>query len=251
MSQRPRRRHSLLARRTALRRFLGAVHPPERVLILIVSLVAIFYLYRQRRSEPPILQWTIAKGRVSITPQEPVWLSGFASRTQPPVSNDTLNGIPLFARAVVIGERERGGLVPSAGPLVLVTLDVVGIDRRLSDRIFEFAGRRRGLGRDRLKLVVSHTHSGPVVGRNLEVLAPDQKEEIDKIERYERFLFERVSGLIDDVLGTSESTPCDAFWGVAQNRMAVNRREVQERLYDGSYHGLIDPSVPVLHFRDA
>ena len=85
-----------------------------------------------------------------------MWMSGYASRTKP--SEGAVHD--LWAKALAV--RDPGGRT-----VLLVTLDVVGIDRETSNRIRDALQSRHGLGRDRIVLACSHTHCGPVVGTNL------------------------------------------------------------------------------------
>src|ERR1043166_2328186 len=70
-----------------------------------------------------------AKGR--ITPERPMWMSGYAGRTKP--AEGTL--IDLWAKALVLED-------PDGRRCALVTLDLVGIDRSLSQGVCAELERR-------------------------------------------------------------------------------------------------------------
>src|SRR4051812_5003185 len=73
-------------------------------------------------------------GRAKITPEKPLWMSGYASRDH--AAEGTLHD--LWAKVLVVedGRGER---------LALVTLDLVGIDRRFSQEVCSRLERENGL----------------------------------------------------------------------------------------------------------
>src|SRR2546426_5993839 len=85
-----------------------------------------------------------------------MWMSGYASRDRP--AEGTL--IDLWAKALALDDGE-------GNRAVLVTMDLCGIDRRLSVRVCRRLQERHRLERASIALCVSHTHTGPVVGQNL------------------------------------------------------------------------------------
>src|SRR5688500_7051591 len=100
--------------------------------------------------------WKAGVARVKITPQQPVWMSGYAARDRP--AEGTLHDLWAKALALDDGNGRRA---------VLVTLDLCGIDRDFSVRVCKRLSERHKLDRSAIALNVSHTHTGPVVGSNL------------------------------------------------------------------------------------
>ena len=100
--------------------------------------------------------WSAGTGRRSITPKEPLMMAGYASRTTPA----TQKNMDLWAKVLFLqdGDGNRG---------VLISLDLVGIGRALSQRVCQRLQESHGLERDQIAVFTSHTHSGPVVGKNL------------------------------------------------------------------------------------
>src|SRR3954454_25113547 len=74
--------------------------------------------------------------RVDITPQGPIWMSGYAARTHP--SEGVLNR--LWAKALAI-ESSPGRRI------VIVSTDLVGIPRELSDEVAAQLKKQYGLNR--------------------------------------------------------------------------------------------------------
>jgi hypothetical protein len=85
--------------------------------------------------------WKAGAAKASITPSSYMWMAGYAARTRPADSKMT----DLWAKALVL---EDG----SGKPAVLVTLDLVGIDRKLSSEIRDELAKKYGLERAQIAL---------------------------------------------------------------------------------------------------
>src|SRR3954465_13988559 len=97
-----------------------------------------------------IFQFKAGAASIRITPDEPVWLAGFAVRTEP--AKGKLSD--LFVKALAI-EDERGARV------VIVSVDLIAISRAVAHSVAVAARDRFGLSRDQLLLCATHTHYGP------------------------------------------------------------------------------------------
>ncbi|MBI3696108.1 MAG: neutral/alkaline non-lysosomal ceramidase N-terminal domain-containing protein, partial [Acidobacteria bacterium] len=95
--------------------------------------------------------WKAGVAKVKITPAESIWLAGYGARTKP--SEGVLQDI--YAKALAIQDAQ-------GNTSVLVTADLLGFNRQMSDAIAEGVRKKYGLSRDRLVLNASHTHSAPV-----------------------------------------------------------------------------------------
>lgn len=189
--------------------------------------------------------WEISTSQLDITPTELVWLSGFASRNRTAASTQPLDPeFPLYARAIAI--RNKTGHRISL-PLVLVSLDVIGFDRHFSKTVHQEVEREFGISRDRLRICATHTHSGPVVGRNLILLVPDDEVEHQKIIRYTESLISAVLKAIRECIGKPYNT-VDIYHAEVLIPLATNRRQVAEREFDG-FRGTTEDRVPVLWFK--
>src|SRR5262245_14080114 len=89
-----------------------------RATLLAACLVAPAHAWFQPKPEPP---WKAGAARVKITPEKPMWLSGYGGRDRP--AEGTLQD--LWAKALVLQD-------PGGKRVVLVTMDLVGIPRELS-----------------------------------------------------------------------------------------------------------------------
>ena len=121
----------------------------------LLSLLLIIPFALPAQTDSPTI-WKAGTARVKITPDKPLWMSGYSSRTKP--AEGTL--IDLWAKALVLAD-------PDGQAVVLITLDLVGIPRDLSVAVCADISRKHKLPRQAICLAVSHTHTGPVVGNNL------------------------------------------------------------------------------------
>ncbi len=150
---------------------------------LILAIAVFWMVWRQRGEETPERAeptWRAGVAAMEITPEEPMWLSGYASRDRP--SEGTLS--PLWAKALALED-------PTGRPLLLVTMDLIGIDRGSSNRIRDALRERHGLERPSIILSTSHTHTGPVVGENLQPMYALSATHEDKVREYTAFVEER------------------------------------------------------------
>jgi hypothetical protein len=154
--------------------------------------------------------------RVPITPEGPIWMSGYAARKKP--SEGVIHD--LWAKALALEDR-RGNRV------VIVTTDLIGLPRAISDAVAARVQKQYGIERARLLLNSSHTHTGPVVRGNLNVMFDLTEEEARKIEHYSRTLTEKLVSVIGAALG--RLAPADLSFGQGEARFAVNRREPTEK----------------------
>jgi neutral ceramidase len=187
--------------------------------------------------------WKAGFAKVAITPERPMWMSGYASRTAPAEGKET----DLWAKAMVLQGAD-------GRKLVLVTLDLVGIDRDTSQRVCKLIQEKHRLPREAVALSVSHTHCGPVVGRNLRSMYFLDAEQAKLVEDYT----DRLPGLILKAVDAAAANPepVSLSWGVGTTGFAVNRRENKEAEVPalrekGQLKGPVDHDVPVLAARDA
>ena len=108
-----------------------------------------------------------------ITPAEPLWMAGYANRTHPVEGKEHDLHVKALALEDAAGTR-----------LVILTSDLVGIPRRLSDDVFADVARLTRLPRANLMLTVSHTHCGPVLRDALSDMYPLTPDQSAKISAY-------------------------------------------------------------------
>ncbi|MEM9017503.1 MAG: neutral/alkaline non-lysosomal ceramidase N-terminal domain-containing protein [Verrucomicrobiota bacterium] len=190
-------------------------------------------------------EWKAGAASIPITPDQPMWMAGYGARASPAEGKRT----DLYARALVLedGEGNRG---------LILSMDVVGIDRTFAKTLTEQLRETHGFSRDQVALCTSHTHSGPVVGKNLGplhylVVGGDQQQLIDA---YEVALQAKLLKVTGDAV--TNLAPARLQHGSGKCTFAVNRREnkpydqVPDARSKGTLKGPVDHDVPVLSVRD-
>jgi len=167
-----------------------------------------------------------------------MWMSGYASRNRP--AEGTLTD--LWAKALVLED-------PAGRRHVLVTLDLVGIDRETSLGITDAITAEHGLPREAIALATSHTHSGPVIRDNLRVMYDLDDAAWALVRRYGEQLHDAVLDAVADAIDNLQ--PAELSWSVGRAGFAVNRRTNPEKNVPDlraadRLAGPVDHDVPVL-----
>lgn len=190
---------------------------------------------------PSAAQWKAGVAKTVITPEQPIWMSGYASRDRP--AEGKLHDLWAKALALEDGAGRRA---------VLVTMDLCGIDRDLSQRVCKRIGEKHGIERAAIALNVSHTHTGPVVGSNLRPMYFLDERQNTLVDEYTRWLEDRIVAVAGEALGAMKPARLD--WGVGSAGFAVNRRtnkeeDVTRLRAEGNLKGPVDHELPVLAVR--
>lgn len=186
--------------------------------------------------------WLSASGRVKITPERLMWMSGYGARNHP--AEGTL--IDLYAKCLILKD-------PAGNPGVVITLDLVGIPRDMSQEICGALAERFHLSRKDIVLCCSHTHCGPVVGGNLMTMFDLDETQTQLVLEYADSLKKKIVQLVEETLGSL--APCQISCGTGNATFAVNRRNnteanVPDLRAKGTLVGPVDYDVPVLAVRD-
>jgi len=174
-------------------------------------------------------------GRVKITPPTPFWLSGYGSRNRPA---ETVRS-DLWAKALVldVGQGQRW---------VLVTTDLIGLPRAVSDPVVERVSQRHGLPRAAVVLNSSHTHAGPAVWPNLSVMFDLNAGDAERARAYAKSLEDQLVQVIE--LAVDDLRPARVEVGHGTAGFAMNRREPTANGVRLGVNpaGPVDHDVPVL-----
>lgn len=189
--------------------------------------------------------WLAGAARQKITPEQPMWMAGYASRDH--AATGLIND--LWAKALVLED--------AAGTrVVIITLDLIGISPDVVDPITTELESKFNLPRSNVAICCSHTHSGPVVGLNLRTIHRDDIDDSQKqlIDRYAATLKKSVVDLVDRAI--SALAPSELSYGQGTAAFAANRRnnkepDVPQLRADGKLAGPFDHDVPVLKVADA
>ena len=181
--------------------------------------------------------WQAGAAAVDITLKESIWLAGYSDRTQPSQSVRQ----PIHTKALAL--KDDAGTVS-----VVITMDLVGVQRDLAEQVARRAASELRLPRERLIFNASHTHSAPVVG-DFSMYSPimgryleGQKEAIGRYaQELPKLIFDAIAKSIANLRPAALSFE-QGYAGFAVNRRRVGHRE---------YFGPVDQDVPVLAVKGA
>jgi putative membrane-bound dehydrogenase-like protein len=173
----------------------------------------------------------VGVARVDITPTYPVRLGGYLARN----GESSTVAQRLWAKALAIGSDRQG-------PVVLVSVDNLGVGEAVVEEVARRLKRRASLDRARFTVASSHTHSAPcltgvaphIFGKTI---AADEQSRID---RYTSELTDRIEQVSLAALAARKPGRLD--WSQGQVGFAANRR---------TKGGPVDHSLPFLRARDA
>jgi neutral/alkaline ceramidase-like enzyme len=173
--------------------------------------------------------------RLKITPQRPIFLSGYAARTH---ASTGIAG-ELWAKAVALEDRKHGRVV-------IVSTDLIGLPRAVTDVVAARVAKEYGLERSRLLLNSSHTHAGPLIRGNLEVLFDLAPADSEVVSDYTRRLTDDLVTLVGAALG--DLRPANLWFGNGRGSFAANRRQARAHgvVFGVNSQGPSDHDVPVL-----
>ncbi len=162
--------------------------------------------------------------RVDITPAQSIWLSGYAARTKPS------EGVAqrLYAKALALEDGNRG-------KVVIVTTDLIGLPRSVTEAVSAAIAKQYNLERSRLLFNSSHTHAGPVVTPNLMTMYFLTAEQRQTVNAYRDHLVEHLVTVVGAALAGMQ--PAKLSSGHGSVGFSHNRR---------TPGGPVDQDVPVI-----
>lgn len=172
-----------------------------------------------------------------MTPEGRMWLGGYSSRNRP--AEGTMQDLWVKALALEDKHGER---------VVLVTTDMVGMPKDMSDRIRKRLNARFKLSKAQIILNSSHTHSGPVLIDELHdyYAVKFGENELETIRRYAQHLENKIISCVEKAIKSLQ--PVYVFTGNGLTRFQVNRYNNAEsevsKLFETN--GPNDYAVPVL-----
>ncbi len=183
--------------------------------------------------------WQAGVEKVRLTPEGPIWMSGYGNRNRP--SEGVVHD--LWAKALAV-EDSRGRRT------VIVTTDLIGLPRSVSEQIAAEALRRWNIERAHLLLNSSHTHTGPMVGENLSVMFDLDGLQAERVRNHTQRMTAAILDAIGGAIGRLAPATLSYHEGTAG--FAVNRREFTPAgvRIGVNPQGAVDHTVPVLAVRD-
>lgn len=201
---------------------------------LIIFGIGLLVTSGRLSAEGPTESWKAAAGAVAITPDQPVWMAGYAARDKP--SEGKIHD--LFAKVLILED--------SLGTrLAIVTTDLIGVTPELRAGV-EAAAMEHGIAAESLLINASHTHCGPELrGERLIRFGIDSRYAAIA-QQYVRELSRRIGDLIGTTLARLE--PARLTYSHARAGFAMNRRLPTSSGFINSPNpdGPVDHDVPVL-----
>lgn len=151
-------------------------------------------------------------GRIKITPERPIFLSGYAARKKPSEGVK----MDIWAKALAFSDKKNGRAV-------VVTTDLIGMSRPISDRVGAEVEKRYGLRRAQLMINSSHTHSGPAVRDNLDTMFDLTPEQRKVIIDYGNDLADKLVAVVGAAI--ADLQPAELSVGHGTGSFAINRRQ--------------------------
>ncbi len=184
-------------------------------------------------SGPGDLQAGLA--RKVITPTGPIWMAGYIGRNRP--SEGVVHDLWAKALALKDGQGRR---------VVIVSTDLLGLPRAISDVVAARAKKKYGRKRGQLMLNASHTHSGPLLCPNPITSPAIGPREQQQLSRYRNRLVDDLVEVVGAAL--ADLRPATLAVGHGSAPFTMNRRE---RTAKGMKLGVnpagpVDRDVPVL-----
>jgi hypothetical protein len=155
--------------------------------------------------------WKAGVSSVVITPKQPMWMAGYANRDRP--SEGKL--VDLWAKALAL-EDENGK------QLVIVTADLVGIPKELSNHIRDQMESKFRLTRSQVIINTSHTHTGRLLTNALTDIYPVNADQQQKIDQHTMQLGGQIILLVGKAIASLQQA--DVYSGNGVTRFQVNRR---------------------------
>jgi hypothetical protein len=179
--------------------------------------------------------YKVGIARVDITPDEPIWLTGYGTRNKPSEGVEQR----LFAKALVIEDA-------TGTRTVLVTADVIGFPAEMTEAIATRLQEKIGLARERFMLVASHTHTGPVIHNSLGGMFDLKGRDLETVEAYAKKLADQLVALV--VEASKKPEPAKIEFAHGRATFAMNRRVFRPNgvQFGVNPDGAVDHDVPVL-----
>jgi putative membrane-bound dehydrogenase-like protein len=175
--------------------------------------------------------YTAGTGVVDVTPDFPVRLSGYGSRTEETMEIDQR----LYVKALAIQSGK-------SKPAVLITADNCALSLAIGDEVCARLEKKRGLGRERVAINFSHTHCAPMltdVIPNLfsKAIPPEHQARIDQ---YTQLMIDSMEKAALQALDAM--APATLHFGIGSAGFGTNRR---------TPGGPVDHDLPLLCVKGA
>lgn len=181
----------------------------RHISILLMAAVALTVVWTNRVTHAA--DWQAGVGRVVITPEEKMWMSGYGGR------DHAFEGKvhDLYARACALRD-------PEGTTAVFVSLDLVGVPIKMVQVVSAEIEKRHKIPRRSLMVACSHTHCGPALDHTLSYMLNMQEADWQQVTKYQGQLNQKVLQVIE--LAIADLKPSRLSVGQGSCDFASNRR---------------------------
>lgn len=183
----------------------------------------------------PAYAWKAGAASVKITPDKPMWMAGYASRTKKSEGVE----LDLFAKAFALEDAE-------GHRLAFVTMDLIGIPKKLRQVVEEACAKQYHIPPQNLVLNASHTHSGPEFRVDESIYLEVMDHEDADGAAYGAKLAQQLIGVVGEAV--QKLAPSRVLYTHARCGFAMNRRLPTRLGFSNSPYpdGPVDQDVPVM-----
>ncbi|MBA62852.1 MAG: hypothetical protein CMJ76_10860 [Planctomycetaceae bacterium] len=184
--------------------------------------------------------WRAGFAKHVITPAEPTWMAGYASRNRPAEGKIG----ELYAKAMVLEDVNKQRFV-------LVTLDLISVPHTLRDYLENYVHDQFDLPPASLLINCSHTHCGPEIRTTRWSEDANHSDRLTLARKYVAILKTSLAAVIDSATGRLE--PVSLVFCHSRCGFAMNRRTPRGSGFINfpNPEGPVDHDVPVLKFTAA
>lgn len=203
--------------------------------IMILRVLYCLILAGMGRISASETQWKAGVAKVAVTPQQSMWMAGYASRNKP--SEGKVHDLHVKALALEDQDGHR---------IVFVTADLISIPRDLRNWLQDECQKKYSLSPDSLLLNASHTHCGPELRSSKVSLYGAAAEQVSHTESYYNNLKQQVLELVGTALQNLQPAKIGYTHGragFAMNRRLPTETEPRNAPYPD---GPVDHDVPIL-----
>ena len=165
-----------------------------------------------------LVAFAISTAKLDITPSSGAnpYMAGYGIQGGARVVHtDSPHAQPLYARCVVLWD--------NGSPNAIITLDLLGIPREVHRAVRPRLVRLTNWASSDIVILASHTHNGPVVGRNaLNAYVSYELVGLDLIDSYTEWVENRIVAVVDEALKAAR-TSVSLDYRVATMSFAFNR----------------------------
>lgn len=187
--------------------------------------------------------WHAAAADIDITPDYPVRLSGYGSRT----TEFEKVAQRIHANALALRWKDDA-------PAVIVTVDNCGVPAALRSEVLRrLAAAGREIANERLSLHSSHTHCAPMLKGVLPFIFGEDLT-AGQMQRVERYTEELTANIVKIVLSALDKLePARLDWSSGRVFFAFNRRLKTDTGYQNAqnFAGPTDRALPVMRVQSA